>query len=164
MKRFGSCRKFFSYSWAAQRPLWGTPVVSLGCPRVGMTSRGCEGDRNSGHRGAGDQGAGCRVLAIWVLAVGVLAIGVLAVGVLAVRVLSFMVLAIRVLSFGVLAVGVRAGSEHVNASARQPELCDVAGVHGSDQRELTRGNTMSLGTRGRIITRKIPKGFRLGNN
>lgn len=125
MKRFGNCRKRFSDSWAAQRPLRGAPLVSLRCCRGGTTSHGCKGRRGAGHR---------------VPAVGRQAAGVPAVG------LS------------------RAGSESINTSACQPELRDVAGVSGSDQRKLTQGNTMSSGTHRRTITRITLKGFRPGNN
>lgn len=73
--------------------------------------------------------------------------------------------AVGVQAAGVPAVGLsRAGSESINTSACQPELRDVAGVNGSDQRKLTQGNTMSLGTHRRTITRITPKGFRPGNN
>lgn len=130
MKRFGNCRKRFSDSWAAQRPLRGAPLVSLRCCRGGTTSHGCKG-----RRGASRRGAGHRVPAVGVQAAGVPAVG-----------LS------------------RAGSESINTSACQLELRDVAGVSGSDQRELTQGNTMSSGTHRRTVTRITPKGFRPGNN
>lgn len=130
VKRFGNCRKRFSDSWAAQRPLRGAPLVSLRCCRGGTTSHGCKG-----RRGASRRGAGHRVPAVGVQAAGVPAVG-----------LS------------------RAGSESINTSACQLELRDVAGVSGSDQRELTQGNTMSSGTHRRTITRITPKGFRPGNN
>lgn len=140
VKRFGNCRKRFSDSWAAQRPLRGAPLVSLRCCQGGTTSHGCKGHRGAGCRGASRRGAGHRVPAVGVQAVGVQAAGVPAVG------LS------------------RAGSESINTSACQPELRDVAGVSGSDQRKLTQGNTMSSGTHRRTITRITPKGFRPGNN
>lgn len=130
VKRFGNCRKRFSDSWAAQRPLQGAPLVSLRCCRGGTTSHGCKGHRGAGCRGAGRRGAGRRGAGRRVPAVG----------------LS------------------RAGSESINTSACQLELRDVASVSGSDQRELTQGNTMSSGTHRRTITRITPKGFRPGNN
>lgn len=83
MKRFGNCRKRFSDSWAAQRPLRGAPLVSLRCCRGGTTSHGCKGRQGAGHR---VPAAG--VPAIWVPAVGVPATGVPAVGVPAVGVLA----------------------------------------------------------------------------